>query len=376
MSEALPRFGLPDVDFLETDTATVRDAILAGYETAAGRTLAPGDPVRLFLLSVAAEIVQLRSAVNYAARQNLLSYARGEYLESLGALFGVTRKPAVPAWGTLRFGLSASLAEDYTIPAGTRVQIGGLEFATDYDCIVAAGSLFGDVTATCQTAGEAGNGFAAGQAVQLVRAVAYVDAVAFVGMTAGGAEEESDASLAWRIQLAPNAFSVAGPEKAYIFHAYSASVSVTDVSVVSPTPGVVNVYILQAGGLLPSETLCAEVLEYLSAEDRRPLTDEVHVYAPTPVDFTVGVNFWILSEEAEKAADIRQAVDEAVASYKTWQTEKIGRDINPAKLTQLVMQAGAARVDLVQPESFVSLTAAQVARCTDVTVTYKGVKEI
>ena len=40
---------LPDVSFAETDAEIVKKEIIARYETIAGRTLADGDPVRLFL---------------------------------------------------------------------------------------------------------------------------------------------------------------------------------------------------------------------------------------------------------------------------------------------------------------------------------------
>ena len=52
---------------------------------------------------------------------------------------------------------------------------------------------------------------------------------------------ESDVELRRRIQLAPEGYSVAGPEGAYLFHALSADPDVLDVSAMSPTPGEVLV---------------------------------------------------------------------------------------------------------------------------------------
>ena len=73
MAETIPRWNLPDVDFIETDSSTIEAAIINRYETLAGRSLAKGDPVRLFLEALAAVIIQQRTAINLAARQNLLS---------------------------------------------------------------------------------------------------------------------------------------------------------------------------------------------------------------------------------------------------------------------------------------------------------------
>ena len=47
---------------------------------------------------------------------------------------------------------------------------------------------------------------------------------------------ESDVEFRRRIQLAPEGFSVAGPEGAYMFHALSADPDVLDASATSPSP--------------------------------------------------------------------------------------------------------------------------------------------
>ena len=43
----------PDISFVETDTETIANALIRGYETFTGRTLYPADPARLFILWVA-----------------------------------------------------------------------------------------------------------------------------------------------------------------------------------------------------------------------------------------------------------------------------------------------------------------------------------
>ena len=43
------------------------------------------------------------------------------------------------------------------------------------------------------------------------------------------------------------------------------------------------------------------------------------------------------------------AVADAVERYKAWQSEKLGRDINPSKLTEMVMETGVKRVEIRQP---------------------------
>lgn len=377
MEETIPRWGLPDVEFLETDAETIKAEILTGYEQASGRTLAAGDPVRLFLLSLASIIIQQRTTINLAAQQNLLTYAQGEYLDALGALLSVERLEESRAVTTLKFTLSQALATVYTIPAGTEVTNGTVTFATDKDLDIPKGELSGSVTASCTVPGEVGNDFLAGQVTTIVKPMTFVAKAENVTITTGGSEAESDASLAERIRLAPNSFSVAGPEKAYVYHAKSVSSSVIDVSVTSPSPGEVDVYVLLSGGVLPQEETLQQISDYLNDSSIRPLTDYVKVLAPKAVNYQIELHYWIGREDSSRAEQIKAEVTAAVEKYRLWQQSKIGRDILPAKLIQYVMQAGASRIDspTMKPADFKALESGQVAQCTDVKVVYEGIKD-
>lgn len=379
MSETLPRWNLPDVDFVDASPEVVQSAMFSAYTAITGRTLAPGDPIRLFILTIAEIIIQQRAAINYAGRQNLLSYAQGEYLDALGLYLAVERLPAAHAITTIRLTLSATLEESYVIPAGFEVTNGVVTFATDEELVIPAGSTTGTVAATCTTAGEAGNGYLAGQLTTIVEPLAFLESAENVSETAGGSDVESDADFAERIRLAPNSFSVAGPKKAYIFHTLSVNPGIVDVSVTSPTPGVVNVFPLMEGGELPSAELRAEILEHLSADDIRPLTDDVHVLSPETESYTIRVDYWIGRENAAKSASIQADVAAAVEKYRVWQQSRIGRDITPGQLIANVINAGAARIDssTFSPSAFVELSADQVAQCDaeDVVINYKGMKD-
>ena len=59
--------------------------------------------------------------------------------------------------------------------------------------------------------------------------VPYVASVANTATTEGGAEIESDADLAERVFLAPGAYSTAGPEDSYLYHAKAYSPAIGDV---------------------------------------------------------------------------------------------------------------------------------------------------
>lgn len=377
MAETIPRWGLAPVNFLETDAETIRSQIITGFEKASGDTLAAGDPRRLFLLSIADVIIQQRTAINLAAQQNLLSYAQGGYLDALGQLLAVERMAESKAVTTLEFTLSQALGSVYTIPAGTQVTNGVVTFETDEDLLIPIGQTKGEVSASCTVAGPVGNDYLAGQISTIVTPMTFVSGAQNTTITTGGADAESDPDFADRIRLAPNSFSVAGPEKAYVYHAKSVSPAIIDVKVNSPTPGEVDVYVLLTDGTLPTEDTLEQIEEHLSDENIRPLTDYVVVKAPTASNYEIELHYWISQEDSSKAAQIQADVEAAVEQYRLWQQTKIGRDITPGKLLQLVFAAGASRVDdsKMKPAAWKKLEAMQVAQCTKVSVVYEGYKD-
>lgn len=377
MAETIPRWGLAPVNFLETDAETIRSQIITGFEKASGDTLAAGDPRRLFLLSIADVIIQQRTAINLAAQQNLLSYAQGGYLDALGQLLAVERMAESKAVTTIEFTLSQALGSVYTIPAGTQVTNGVVTFETDEDLLIPIGQTKGEVSASCTVAGPVGNDYLAGQISTIVTPMTFVSGAQNTTITTGGADAESDPDFADRIRLAPNSFSVAGPEKAYVYHAKSVSPAIIDVKVDSPTPGEVDVYVLLTDGTLPTEDTLEQIEEHLSDENIRPLTDYVVVKAPTASNYEIEIHYWINQEDSSKAAQIQADVEAAVEQYRLWQQTKIGRDITPGKLLQLVFAAGASRVDdsKMKPAAWKKLEAMQVAQCTKVNVVYEGYKD-
>ena len=122
----------PDISYVETDTETIVNTLIQGYEKIAGRTLYPADPARLFILWVADIIVQERVNIDFSAKQNIPRYAEGEYLDSLAELFkGAERLEPEKARTTLQYTLSIPLEVATTIPAGTRATPDGeIVFAT------------------------------------------------------------------------------------------------------------------------------------------------------------------------------------------------------------------------------------------------------
>lgn len=285
---------LPDITFAEKDAKLIESEIINAYESLAGRTLAPGDPVRLFLLSIASIIIQQRALIDFSAKQNLLAYSIGDYLDHIGALLGVKRLSAKPATTTIRFALSEVRQDVIAIPKGTRIRAESSEvvFATTAYAEIPAGQLSIDIPAECMAVGEVGNGYLPGQIKRLVDPIPYIASAGNITETSGGIDIEGDESFRERIRLVPESFSTAGPYRAYEYWALTAHQDIADVAVYSPMPGQVNICPLLKGGQLPSQEILDAVEAICSADNKRPLTDYVYVHAPTVVNYSINFTYY------------------------------------------------------------------------------------
>ncbi|MGC9419657.1 MAG: baseplate assembly protein [Rhodovulum sp.] len=184
---------------------------------------------------------------------------------------------------------------------------------------------------------------------------------------------ESDEELRRRVQLSFEGVSVAGPVGAYIFHALGADPDVLDASVDSPAPGEVVVTVLsRQGDGTPSAELLAAVEAVLSAEDVRPLTDQVTVQAATVFPFAVTAALTLY--EGPDAWVVRSAAENALAGYVA-RNHKLGRDVTRSGLFAALHQEGVQNVVLTEPAADIVVSASEVAYCTASTVTVEGVDD-
>jgi len=371
----------PNISFI--DNATV-DEVLAGmvrdyqdkYKELTGKetSLALADPCRLIMYACTMQIYQAMQYADYAGKMSFLTYAGGDYLDNLAALRGVRRRENAPATTVLCFSIENPIESVVSIPAGCRVTNGNdVFFATDEYAEIPAGKIDVTVPATCTTAGTAGNGFAAGELKILVNTLPYIASVVNVDVTSGGADREDDESLRDRVYHHPNSYSTAGPSGAYEYHTKTASPDIGDVVVCSKNPGEVDIYFICDGGKVPGAALIQKVKDHLEDRSIRPLTDKIMVHAPAVQDYEVSIIYYISASDRALAAAIQADVETAVGIYNVWQTDRIGRDINPSYLIRKVMEAGAKRV-VVESPVFTVLDESTVARTGNVTVSFGGVE--
>lgn len=340
-------------------------------------TLHDTDEEKILLDAIGYMFYQVMQYVDYTGKQNLLKYSVGDFLDNVGARCGVKRGAASRASVTVRFTLTAEQDVDYMIPAGTQTAPSSSDnifFAVESDTKIPTGELYADAVCLCTLAGEDGNGFLPGEVDELVDALPYIDSVLNITTSDGGADAESDDDFADRIYYAPSLYSTAGSEDSYIYHVKSASVLVGDVIVYSPEPCRVDIIITSKNGGVPSEELLRTVTDYLMEKQRKVLSDLVTVRGPDTKTFDVSLTYYISTENQKYAGAIKEKIEDAVSDYIVWQTEKIGRNVTPSKLIQMVMEAGAKRVEIDAPADIV-LENDEIAVLGEKLVTYGGLED-
>lgn len=223
------------------------------------------------------------------------------YLDWHGGRWGVTRKPAQAASGTVRFtGVNGT-----DVPAGTVVQrADGVQYATTALGTIAAGEAL--IAVEAALAGSAGNALV-NTAVTLTTPVAGINAVASSSTAlANGSDLEADEAYRARILLRVRQVPHAGAKHDYVAWALE-------------VPGVTRAwcYPLEGGdgtvtvrfvrdkdaSIIPDAAEVAAVQAYIDA--RRPVTANFTAVAPAAqaIDYTIHL-------VGNDTPEIRAAIDE------------------------------------------------------------------
>lgn len=252
----------------------------------------------------AGAVHELHGFLEFLSRQVFPDTSELEFLERQGALYGITRKAATFAEGNVTFtGSNGTL-----IPSATLLQRSdGLRYATQADATIAAGTATAAVEA--ETAGEDSNADA-GVSLSLVSPIIGVGSTATVaagGLTLGS-DQESDDDLRTRVlerlQFAPHG----GAAKDYVAWAKEvAGVTRAWVYAGELGAGTVTVRFVRDddASIIPDAGEVEAVQDYI--EERRPVTAQVTVVAPTavPLDFEIEITPDTTATRAAVEAELR-----------------------------------------------------------------------
>jgi len=205
--------------------------------------------------------------------------AEREYLDRAAAWWGVSRKPAAFAGGTVTVSGTAGAV----VPLDSRMRrADGVEYIVDADAPIGSGGT-GAVLVVAASAGAAGNA-GAGTPVTLVSPVAGVLSAAVVGSAGlvGGADEESDEDLRGRLEARVQAPPAGGNAKDYVRWALDFP-GITRAWCFPLENGAGTVTVRFAmDDVYPSDGIAIEA-------DRLALLAWISGRAPAPADVTVGI---------------------------------------------------------------------------------------
>lgn len=183
---------------------------------------------------------------------------------------------------------------------------------------------------------------------------------------------ESDADLRARIQLAVEGWTTAGSEGAYKFWGLSSDPDVLDIGATTvPASGTVDITVLsRTGDGTASGSLITTVTNALSAEEIRPLTDDVNVTSATINTYTIDatITFYPGPDSAVVLAAAQSAIETFVAD-----NHRIGRDVTLSGIYAALHQPGVAGVTLTLPAADVTATDSEANYCSTITLTDGGV---
>jgi phage-related baseplate assembly protein len=152
---------------------------------------------------------------------------------------------------------------------------------------------------------------------------------------------ETDDRFRRRIQLAPEAFSCAGPRGAYIYFALTLDPSIVDAHAFCRSDGRVDVMVAAADGGEVSDDVIAALVDRFHRDDTVPLTDVITVRRAKVVPYSVSLTLGF--PRGPDPVLIQSAAESAVRAYAT-ERYRINTTVFRSK------NRPAGRNDIVHPE--------------------------
>jgi uncharacterized phage protein gp47/JayE len=258
--------------------------------------------------SLAGASHELHGHLDYIARQVIIDTADGELLERWANVWGVRRKPAEFAVGSVTF--TGTPGSD--IPVGTILQRqDGARFDTTAAGRIPSGGSV-TVAVRAEEAGSAGNTAAAiTLTMQQPISGVQVSAATAAGGISAGSDAEADEPLRERLLSRIQEPPQGGAAADYVNWALEVP-GVTRAWVYPQEMGLGTVTVRfvrdDDEDIIPDETEVQAVQDYIDA--RRPVTADLYVVAPTPVplDMTIQLEPASSAVEAAVLAEVRDLI--------------------------------------------------------------------
>ena len=389
-----------DFQLLEINPEQDEKYAVALFEKETEKTLYPAQSERISI-SVFTKIFTLfKIQVNEAFKNLLLPYAKGIFLDIIGALLGCPRLKPSQAVCILLITHYEALSVNKIIPAGTEIETKDVEyiFTTDEDITIKAGELTAQVGIASVKAGSALD-YKKDEITNIIQNLEYVESVTNITDAEGGSDEEEDDAYRERLYIAAEKSSTAGPELAYKYYAMSADKTITDVQVeckqenasirfneqayteqnnkienddlsatINYKTGIFSItlkkqslnlevkippcargdiYALTETGI-PSENIIQKIYNEVNAEDRRPLSDLVVVSGA--FEQTYKIKAVVIIKKDAIFDDVQKNVLIALNEYIQAKRKLLKQEILPSDIITLIKNvSGVYDVELESP---------------------------
>ena len=344
-----------ELHYVSYDPEAIWRDMVSAYYAAGGETLHPGDEKEILLRAVLQIMTTAFAGIDNALRMDTLRYAVRDYLDVYGEKRNCPRIRAEAATASVSIVMQAT-GRTGTIPQGAPLtEDGEMTYLLNEEIPITGQAQTVEAEIVCSQAGAIGNGLLSGAALQFVTGYDAVTSVTVLEDATGGQDEETDEVYRERIRTNGLATVTTGPAEQYRSAAMAVSSQIVDAAAINGGNGVVNVYLLLSSST-GSDAIIAAVAAALSADNVRPLTDNVSVQLATAKEYTLNVTCTIPA-----GVNISEAITDAVAEYKTWQETVIGQPFNPDKLMAMLYQAGCSRVVFTSGSEFDGGTAEYTA---------------
>ena len=182
---------------------------------------------------------------------------------------------------------------------------------------------------------------------------------------------ETDEDFRYRIQKKLDALSTAGPESSYEYHTLSADGRVSDVKCSSPAPAHALLTILQRDteNNASSQALNNIVLNYVSADKKRPTGDRVQVQSAEIINY--GIEAVLVTRNVPETDPVLAAAKSSISAY-TKEAKRIGKGVFFSDLYSALKVSGVERVELISPINELHINNFQAAFCTDIKITVRN----
>jgi len=193
-------------------------------------------------------------------------------------------------------------------------------------------------------------------------------------ISSGGSDQESLESFKEKIRKFPESYSCAGTRGAYDYFTRKADPSISDVYIRNKSAGVIEIFILLKGGIIPSDEMVQKVKTYVSQDDIRAFNDLIEVSKPTEHEYTVDFDFYIPRSKETSSISIQSEITKAITSYTEELANSLGGSINPDAIRTIALNNGAKRTILREP-SYTQLEKTFIPKCTLIKCNYLDLED-